>query len=153
MQPHGQFPVFWLPYMLTTDMQRTLRVAASEAAAARGCGASNVEFVEPQHSMLQIHDRCGQDLARPQEASALKRSNQGEQAKKWVSSPHHIMRATYCSTMTTALVVYSGWSQLCMHASARQHLHHVKGRQEGGGVFYLLFLLAYAFTVPITFLT
>jgi hypothetical protein len=39
-----------------------------------------------------------------------------------------------------------------MHASARQHLHHVKGRQERG-VFYLLFLLAYAFTVPITFLT
>jgi hypothetical protein len=36
-----------------------------------------------------------------------------------------------------------------MHASARQHLHHVKGR----GVFYLLFLLAYALTVPITFVT
>jgi hypothetical protein len=58
----------------------------------------------------------------------------------------------HIATMTTALVVYSGWSQLCMHASARQHLHHVKGRQERG-VFYLIFLLAYAFTVPITFLT
>jgi hypothetical protein len=64
-----------------------------------------------------------------------------------------MMRATYCSTMTTALVVYSGWSQLCMHASARQHLHHVKGTQEGGCFACFSCLHTMQGVVPITFLT
>jgi hypothetical protein len=45
-----------------------------------------------------------------------------------------------------------------MHASAGQHSHHVKGRQElpapgAVNMFYLLFLLACAYQVPLTLLT
>jgi hypothetical protein len=45
------------------------------------------------------------------------------------------------------------WVEPAVHACISEAAFASRKREAGSGVFYLLFLLAYAFTVPITFLT
>jgi hypothetical protein len=79
----------------------------------------------------------------------------------WCGTPNFAQRLwaacvlqTACQGFTSQHLCRNGvhTMQTQSHKEGVLTLHHVKGRQEGG-VFYLLFLLAYAFTVLITFLT